>query len=90
MLYLAFNAPHTPHQPTPERLARFQSITDPKRRHYVAQVSLLDDAIGETLAALRDTAQEGRTLVFFFSDNGGPLGSGARNTSLRAGKGSFY
>jgi hypothetical protein len=25
-LYLAFNAPHTPHQPTPERLAKFEHI----------------------------------------------------------------
>lgn len=92
-LYLAFNAPHTPHEPTAERLARFQSISDPKRRHYAAQVSLLDDAIGETLRALRDSGQEQRTLVFFFSDNGGPVGangSGASNTPLRAGKGTVY
>ena len=44
-LYLAFNAPHTPHQPTAEREARFASITDPQRRKYAAQVSLLDDAV---------------------------------------------
>ncbi|MEI7730344.1 MAG: sulfatase-like hydrolase/transferase [Verrucomicrobiota bacterium] len=93
-LYLAFNAPHTPHEPTPERLAKFASIADPKRRAYAAQVSLMDDAIGETLGALRDTAQERRTLVFFFSDNGGPVGAiganGSLNTPLRAGKGSVY
>jgi arylsulfatase A-like enzyme len=90
-LYLAFNAPHTPNEPTPERLARFASIAEPKRRAYAAQVSLLDDAIGETLAALRDSGQQDRTLVFFFSDNGGPIGvNGSRNTPLRAGKGSVY
>jgi arylsulfatase A-like enzyme len=92
-LYLAFNAPHTPHEPTAERLARFDSIPEMKRRRYAAQVSLLDDAIGETLAALRDSQQERRTLVFFFSDNGGPIGTngnGSRNTPLRAGKGSVY
>jgi arylsulfatase A-like enzyme len=92
-LYLAFNAPHTPLEPTPERLAKFASIEDPKRRAYAAQVSLLDDAIGDTLAALRDTDQQKRTLVFFFSDNGGPVGAlsnGSSNGPLRAGKGTVY
>ena len=74
-LYLAFNAPHAPLEPTPERLEKFNSIADPSRRKYAAQVSLLDDAAGEVLAALRETGQEKRTLVFFFSDNGGPQGS---------------
>jgi arylsulfatase A-like enzyme len=92
-LYLAFNAPHTPHEPTAERLARFSSIGNLKRRQYAAQVSLMDDAIGAALAALRDTAQDQRTLVFFFSDNGGPVGdkgNGSINTPLRGGKGSMY
>lgn len=90
-LYLAFNAPHTPHEPTPERLARFAAIADPVRQKYAAQLSLMDDAIGETLAALRETGQERRTLVFFFSDNGGPITvNGSRNTPLRGAKGQLY
>lgn len=90
-LYLAFNAPHTPNQPTPERLARFATIADEKRRAYAAQVSLLDDAIGETLAALRASERERATLVFFFSDNGGPLvPNGSLNTPLRGQKGQVY
>lgn len=90
-LYLAFNAPHTPLEPAAERLARFAAITDPLRQKYAAQVSLLDDAIGEALAALRETQQAQRTLVFFFSDNGGPVGiNGSSNTPLRAGKGTVY
>ena len=92
-LYLAFNAPHGPLEPTPERLARFASIADRKRQAYAAQVSLLDDAVGEALAALRASGQVDRTLVFFFSDNGGPIGpkgNGSNNSPLRAGKGSVY
>jgi len=90
-LYLAFNAPHTPHEPTEERLARFESIPDPVRRMYAAQVSLLDDAIGETLDALRATGQEENTLVFFFSDNGGPITvNGSSNAPLRGAKGDVY
>ncbi len=90
-LYLAFNAPHTPHEPTPERLARFAAIADPKRRSYAAQVSLMDDAIGETIASLRESGQSERTLIFFFSDNGGPVGvNGSDNTPLRGAKGTVY
>jgi arylsulfatase A-like enzyme len=96
--YLAFNAPHDPAEPTPERLQRFKNITDKRRRGYAAQVSLLDDAIGETLAALNETGQERNTLVFFFSDNGAPVttangGSGPNggiNAPLRDGKHSVY
>jgi len=93
-LYLAFNAPHMPLQPTPERLERFKSIPDMKRRKYAAQVSLLDDAAGTVLDAIRETGQDKRTLVFFFSDNGGPImtngWNGSSNLPLRGGKGDVY
>jgi len=93
-LYLAFNAPHTPEEPTPERLARFSSLTDPKRQKYAAQVSLMDDAIGNVLAELRASSQAERTLIFFFSDNGGPImpngANGSSNRPLRGGKGEVY
>jgi arylsulfatase A-like enzyme len=90
-LYLAFNAPHNPQEPTPERVARFAGIADPVRQKYAAQMSLMDDAIGEALGALRDSGQEQRTLVFFFSDNGGPVGiNGSSNAPLRGAKGTVY
>jgi len=90
MLYLAFNAPHTPHQPTAEREAKFASISDPQRRKCLAQVSLLDDAIGIVTASLTESKQAQRTLVFFFTDNGGPTKSGAVNAPLRGQKGQIY
>ena len=90
-LYLAFNAPHTPLEPTDERFARFAAIEDPVRRKYAAQLSLMDDAVGEVLDALRTTGQAGRTIVFFFSDNGGPLTvNGSMNSPLRGKKGDLY
>jgi arylsulfatase A-like enzyme len=92
-LYLAFNAPHMPHEPTAERLARFASIKNPIRRNYAAQISLLDDAIGAAMESLRASGQEKNTLVFFFSDNGGPIGAGtngSNNDPLRGGKGEVY
>ncbi len=90
-LYLAFNAPHQPHEPTPERLARFAPIENPVRRGYAAQVSLMDDAIGEALDAVKATGQENDTLVFFFSDNGGPVSkNGSHNDPLRGEKGDVF
>ncbi len=89
-LYLAFNAPHSPNEPTAERLERFQAIENPLRRKYAAQVSLMDGAIGETLDALRASKQDARTLVFFFSDNGGQIMNGADNSPLRGNKGDVF
>jgi arylsulfatase A-like enzyme len=90
MLFLAFNAPHTPHEPTPERLARFSGVENAQRRRYLAQVSLLDDAVGTVLDTLEQSGQTNRTLVFFLSDNGGPITLGPNNGRLRDGKGSLY
>ncbi len=89
-LYLAFNAPHTPHQPTPERLARFAHIATANRAKYAAQVSLMDDAIGATLDALDQSGQVSRTLVFFFSDDGGPYVNASSNAPLRGQKRQLY
>jgi arylsulfatase A-like enzyme len=89
LLYLPFNAPHTPHEPTAERMAKFAHIENPQRRKYLAQLSLLDDAIGAVTVALTETSQRARTLIFFFSDNGGPAG-GPDNTPLHGTKGTLY
>jgi arylsulfatase A-like enzyme len=90
-LYLAFNAPHTPLQATDELLARVKHIDDETRRRYAALVTGLDDAVGEVLKTLRDSGQEENTLVFFFSDNGGPIDvTHSQNTPLRGAKGSTY
>src|SRR5207253_2836501 len=49
------------------------------------------DAIGLTLAALRETGAENNTLIFFLSDNGGPiLPNSSTNTPLRGHKGQVY
>jgi arylsulfatase A-like enzyme len=90
MLYLAFNAPHTPHEPTAARWEKFAHIQNPQRRKYLAQVSLLDDAVGVVTGALAQSGQTQRTLTFFFSDNGGHSPSGSDNGPLRANKGTLY
>jgi arylsulfatase A-like enzyme len=91
MLYLAFNAPHTPHMPTAEREKQFADVKDPVRRKCLAQISLMDDAVGAITKALADSGQAQDTLIFFFTDNGGtPPSLGADNTPLRGYKGYVY
>jgi arylsulfatase A-like enzyme len=89
-MYLAFNAVHAPLQATDKYLSRVANIADPTRRTYAAMLSAMDDGIGRTLAALRANNLEENTLVFFFSDNGGPLReevwNGSSNTPLRGYK----
>ena len=94
-LYLAFNAPHTPLQAPPKAVAKLTHITDPRRRNYAAMIQVMDANIGKLLAKLDATQQRTNTLVFFVSDNGGPLGEGKQksftdNTPLRGGKSDFY
>lgn len=90
-LYLAFNAVHTPLEATPDRLEKFEQIGDPRRRTYAAMTSAMDDAVGRVLATLRSNGLEENTLIFFFSDNGGPTMkgttiNGSSNAPLRGSK----
>lgn len=93
-LYLAFNAVHVPLQATDRYLARFTQIADQQRRTYAAMLSAMDDAVGRTIAALRADQLEENTLIFFFSDNGGPtiVGgiNGSSNAPLRGSKRQTY
>jgi len=83
-LYLAFNAVHLPLQASDKYLARFAHIADPQRRTYAAMMSAMDDGIGKTIATLRAEGLEENTLIFFFSDNGGPTIYGGINGSSNA------
>ncbi len=93
-LYLAFNAPHTPLQARDDMLKRFAHIADERRRTYAAMVATVDEAVGRVLTAVDSAGQRQRTLVFFFSDNGGPMtkrnANAAVNTPLRGQKGDVF
>lgn len=87
-LYVAFNAPHGPLQASEKYLSRFAGIADEKRRTYAAMVSAQDDAVGAILSELKTQGVEDNTLIFFLSDNGGPLDrNGSLNTPLSGEKG---
>lgn len=90
LLYLPYNAPHTPMQAAEKYLKRFSHIQDEKRRTYAAMVSAVDDGVGAILAKLKECNTHDNTLMFFFSDNGGPhRTNGSRNTPLNGGKSSM-
>jgi arylsulfatase A-like enzyme len=94
LVYLAFNAVHTPLEIADKLRDRIpDSVTDPARRGYLSLLLGLDDAIGRVRSHLRESGQEKNTLVFFVGDNGG---SGRKpffayntgvNTPLRGDKG---
>jgi len=102
-LYLAFNAPHTPYQATPEYLDRYKNIADPSRRAYAGSITAMDDQVARVLAALDQKKMRENTLIVFMSDNGGtfnPMFAGEGDMSkvkipcdngpYRDGKGSLY
>jgi arylsulfatase A-like enzyme len=91
LLYLAFNAVHSPLEATEKYEARFPHISDPKRKTYAGMLSALDDAVGRVMAKVRQLGQEENTLVVFYSDNGGPTPeTTSRNDPLRGYKGQMF
>lgn len=59
-----------------------------RKTHYLGAVTAMDAAIGDVLDLLDEYDLADRTLVIFFSDNGGS--GGADNSPLRAGKGQVF
>ncbi len=92
-LYLAYNAPHDPIQPPPEFLERIKQrepgVTE-KRAKLIALIEHMDAGVGKVLKTMKETDLDKNTLVFFLSDNGGPLNTEAFNGPHRDGKGTMY
>lgn len=92
-LYLAYNAPHFPVQPTEEWLAKVKKrepeISE-RRAKLVALIEQLDDGIGKVIRSLKENGLYENTLIVFLSDNGGHLEDGANNGNYRDGKESVY
>jgi arylsulfatase A-like enzyme len=88
-LYLAFNAVHAPLQAPADEIAKFDT-GNTNRNTLLAMGKRMDDAIGLVVAKLKREGIWDNTLLFFISDNGGPLAQTANNAPLRAGKHSDY
>jgi arylsulfatase A-like enzyme len=103
-LYLAFNAPHgassfanAPGEPkategvqAPEKyIAKYRGkVANEKLAKYYGAVTCMDDAIGEILAHIEKQGQREKTLIVFFSDNGG-AGNGG-NAPLKGQKSTMW
>jgi arylsulfatase A-like enzyme len=89
-LYFAFNAVHAPMEATSAYTDRFPGLSG-TRRTYAGMLAALDDAVGRVMAKVRALGQEENTLVFFYSDNGGPTTqTTSRNDPLRGFKGQLF
>ena len=94
-LYLPYYAVHTPIEPQPDTLAKYEAKADGmaagaeeewghRNPGYAAMIESLDDGVGRLLDALDTLAIADRTVVFFASDNGGlvlPLSPWGRVTT---------
>lgn len=103
LLYVPFNAVHSPFQAKPEDLPKYENLApvggrpEPEqsgqmlrnRRVLGAMNGALDQAVGQILDALNETGIAENTLVWFFSDNGGVGGIGD-NAPLRGQKASVW
>ena len=91
LLYVAYNAVHSPMQAADRYMDKFTRIGDLQRRIFAGMLSNLDDSVGAILKKLRDSHLERDTLVVFLSDNGGPSRElTSSNQPLRGGKGEMY
>ncbi|MDF7799299.1 sulfatase-like hydrolase/transferase [Pontiellaceae bacterium B1224] len=87
-LFLSYTAPHAPMHATEEDKQRFAHIENEKRRTYAAMVWAMDRGVGQVLDALDEKGFRENTLVFFLSDNGGPINHNASvNLPLNGEKG---
>jgi len=89
LLYVPFNAPHSPFQAKEEDLKKYPQLTgDP--RTYAAMVDSMDQAIGRILSAVEARPDAANTLILFFSDNGGIPRVGSSNAPWRGAKLTVY
>ncbi len=88
-VYLAFNAVHAPLQAPEDEIAKFDT-GNPDRNTLLAMGKRMDDAIGNIVAKLKSDGVWENTLLFFISDNGGPLAQQSNNTPLQGGKHTDY
>ena len=78
LLYLAYNAVHSPWQVPEPYLKRLDDlkVKHPDRKVFAGMALAMDDGIGRVVAKLKEKGIYENTLIFFLSDNGTPCGQG--------------
>lgn len=87
LLYLAYNAVHSPMQALPADLECFAGH---RRQKLAAMTWALDRGVGRVMESLRRTGQLENTLIFFLSDNGGATTNQSNNYPLKGFKGNKF
>jgi len=87
--YLPFNAVHWPMQAPEEDIKDFNTGKE-ERDIYLAMLKRMDVAVGDVLDSVEKHGLKEKTLVVFFSDNGGAKKNSADNGKLRDYKQSVY
>ena len=67
---LWLHEPHGPIESDPKFIQRYLKVRDPSFQQYLANVTQIDEAVGEVLQALKDEGIYEDTLVWYTSDNG--------------------
>jgi len=92
-LYVAHNVVHDPVMGKKTLIAKYKSKPDsqlPENNPVLAaMIEDLDDSVGGILKKLEELKIADKTIVVFFSDNGG-LEKSAKQTPLRSGKANLY
>jgi arylsulfatase A len=99
-LYLAHYGVHAPFQAKPDVIAKYKAKIKPGQDQnnatYAAMVESVDDSVGRIVKKLEDLKLSDRTVIVFFSDNGGLSFTGSKtppatsNAPLREGKSYLY
>ena len=98
-LNLCYHTVHTPIEGKSDLVEHYRKKVKPGMRHrnceYAAMVHSLDENVGRLLAKIDELGVTDRTIVVFFSDNGGYINkfnnvAVTDNYPLRSGKGSLY
>ncbi len=98
-LNLCHHTVHTPIEGKPDLVERYRRKITPGMRHknaaYAAMVHSMDESVGRVLARIEQRGIADRTVVIFFSDNGGYIDpwrgeAVTNNYPLRSGKGALY
>mgnify|MGYP001185771705 CR=1 FL=1 len=92
LLYLSYNAPHTPLHARKSDYDALPMINNHTERVYGAMIASLDRGIGRVVAALKAEGIDDNTLIIFSSDNGGAdyVGLPDLNAPYRGWKMTFF
>jgi arylsulfatase A len=89
---LWFHEPHGPINSNPEYIKRYDKVKDTSFQQYLANVTQIDEAVGQIVNELKKEGVYDETLIWYTSDNGpeGPHEYGTFNNDNHVYGGSRY